>query len=157
MIWWCDNGADTWMCLAPTGTSAGLLPLPFHPWWSMGSYKAASLLPSPVFTSHGLRLCDLSMGRCQCTHRGLLSCSRLMLTFDAALHLCLVLLTFPPVPAADTAYTVYKAAAGPPLQPPRLLWSGLWVGHWGCSSSVPSKRGHFLSLFAKRMVLVYPF
>ena len=81
----------------------------------------------------------------------------LLLTFDAALHLCLVLLTFPPVPAADTAYTVYKAAAGPPLQPPRLLWSGLWVGHWGCSSSVPSKRGHFLSLFAKRMVLVYPF
>ena len=81
MIWWCDNGADTWMCLAPTSTSAGLLPLPFHPWWSMGSYKPASLLPSPVLTSHGLMLCGLSMGRCQCIHRGLLSCSRLMLPF----------------------------------------------------------------------------
>ena len=63
----------------------------------------------------------------------------LLLTFDAALHLCLVLLTFPPVPATDTAYTVYKAAAGPPLQPRSCSGAGFGWGTGGVLPLCPAK------------------
>ena len=84
----------------------------------------------------------------------------LLLTFDAALHLYFVFLMLSHLYLlTNTAYTAYKTAVE--CHHSHCSYdgsSGVGFG-WalGFSSSVLGKRGHFLSLSARRMVLVYTF
>ena len=84
----------------------------------------------------------------------------LLLTFDAALHLYFVFLMLSHLYLlTNTAYTAYKTAVE--CHHSHCSYdgsSGVGFG-WalGFSSFVLGKRGHFLSLSARRMVLVYTF
>lgn len=87
--------------------------------------------------------------------------SPLLLTFDAALHLYFVFLILSHLYLpTDTAYAVHETDMGcrhSHCSYDSCSGVGFGGGHCGCASSAPGKRGLFLSLFAKRIVLVYTF